>query len=141
TGFSHQSYLCAEHVQAIRTRVGEMREPPLGLEQVPHEALGVFFDEILAAPTTAALLLGIYEEALPALEAALENHLRDTNPLVDAPTVRILRFALLELADMIEFGNQCTACLVDDQTRHELTAWLALLGECLAASGGLDGAQ
>src|SRR5438874_5355758 len=61
TGFSHQSYLCAEHVQAIRTRVGEMREPPLGLEEVPHEALGVFFDEILAAPTTTALLLGIYE--------------------------------------------------------------------------------
>src|SRR5277367_3653914 len=58
TLFSHHAYLCAEHVQAIRTRVGEMREPPLGLEAVPHEALAVFFDEILAAPTTEALLLG-----------------------------------------------------------------------------------
>src|ERR1051325_6303653 len=47
TGFSHHAYLCAEHVQAIRTRVGEMREPPLGLEEMPHEALAVFFDEIL----------------------------------------------------------------------------------------------
>src|SRR5580692_13207080 len=36
TGFSHQAYLCAEHVQALRARVSEMREPPLGLEQVPH---------------------------------------------------------------------------------------------------------
>jgi hypothetical protein len=44
TGFSHQAYLCAEHVQALRTRIGEMREPPLGLEQVPHDALAVFFD-------------------------------------------------------------------------------------------------
>src|ERR1700746_3171543 len=44
TGFAHQAYLCAEHVQAIRARVGEMREPPLGLEAVPHEGLGVFFD-------------------------------------------------------------------------------------------------
>jgi hypothetical protein len=139
TGFSHQAYLCAEHVQAIRTRVGEMREPPLGLEEVPHEALGVFFDEVLAARTTEALLLGLYEEALPALERALENHLRDTNPLVDAPSVRILRFALLELADMIEYGNQCTACLVDDKARHDLASWLALLGECLAAAGGIDG--
>src|SRR5438105_9240858 len=69
TGFSLHSYLCAEHVQALRTRVGEMREPPLGLEEVPHEALGVFFDEILVAPTTAALLLGVYEQALPALDA------------------------------------------------------------------------
>src|ERR1700752_4055261 len=54
TGFSHHSYLCAEHVQALRTRVGEMREPPLGLEVVPHEGLQVFFDEVLAAPTTEA---------------------------------------------------------------------------------------
>src|SRR5207249_3448504 len=49
TAFSHHAYLCAEHVEAIRNRVGEMREPPLGLEETPHEALQVFFDEILAA--------------------------------------------------------------------------------------------
>src|SRR6266496_5074733 len=60
TAFSHHAYLCAEHVQAIRNRVAEMREPPLGLEQVPHEGLQVFFDEILAAPTTLALLIGVY---------------------------------------------------------------------------------
>lgn len=140
TGFSHQAYLCAEHVQALRTRIGEMREPPLGLDEVPHEGLQIFFDEILAAPTTEALLLGLYEEALPALEQALEHHVRTTNPLVDAPTVRILRFALLELADMIEFGNQCTACLVDDKARHELTSWTTALGDYLAMAGGLDGA-
>lgn len=140
TGFSHQSYLCAEHVQALRNRVAEMREPPLGLEDVPHAALQVFFDEILAAPSTAALLVGLYEHALPALQAALENHLRDTNPLVDAPSIRILRFALLELADMIEFGNQCIDCLVDDKTHHELASWRHLLGDCLKAAGGLDGA-
>src|SRR5258705_45521 len=52
TGFSLHAYLCAEHVQALRTRIGEMREPPLGLEEVPHEGLQVFFDEILAAPPT-----------------------------------------------------------------------------------------
>src|SRR5947209_489166 len=46
TGFAHHAYLCAEHVQALRTRVGEMREPPLGLEDTPAEGLGVFFDEI-----------------------------------------------------------------------------------------------
>ena len=54
--FSYHAYLCAEHVSALRTRVGEMREPPLGLEEVPHPALEQFFDEVLAAPTTAALV-------------------------------------------------------------------------------------
>src|SRR5215203_4588602 len=62
TGFSLHSYLCAEHVQALRTRVGEMREPPLGLEASPDEALQIFFDEILSAPSTAGLLVGIYEK-------------------------------------------------------------------------------
>src|SRR6516165_7551114 len=62
TGFSHHAYLCAEHVEAIRTRVGEMREPPLGLEVVPDPALEVLFDEVLAAPSTPALLLGLYEK-------------------------------------------------------------------------------
>src|SRR5947209_3484959 len=104
TGFALHAYLCAEHVQALRQRVGEMREPPLGLEEVPHPALEVFFDEILAAPTTAELLVGVYEKALPALDAALARHLADTNPLTDAPSVRVCRFARLELADMMAFG-------------------------------------
>jgi hypothetical protein len=140
TGFSHHSYLCAEHVQALRTRVCEMREPPLGLEVVPDPALEVFFDEILAAPTTGELLAGIYEIALPALDAALARHLADTNPLADAPSVRVCRFARLELADMIDFGNKSIACLVDDAAHTAMRSWLALLEDCLAAAGGLDGA-
>src|SRR5437660_6398437 len=124
TGFAHHSYLCAEHVQALRARVGEMREPPLGLETVPHPALGIFFDEILAAPTTAELLVGLYEKAIPALDAALARHMADTNPLTDAPSVRVCRFARLELADMIDFGTKSIACLVDAAARSAMQSWL-----------------
>lgn len=140
TGFSLHSYLCAEHVQAIRTRIGEMREPPLGLEEVPHEALAVFFDEILAAPTTEALLLGVYEKALPALETALERHRGDTNPLVDAPSLRVLRFARVELADMIDFGRKSVACLVDATQRATYREWLGYLDGLWETAGIVDGA-
>src|SRR5947209_666651 len=139
TGFAHHAYLCSEHVLALRTRVGEMREPSLGLEVVPDPALEVFFDEVLAAPATAELLVGVYEKALPALDAALKRHLADTNPLADAPSVRVCRFARLELADMIGFGARSIACLVDDATRQAMQPWLALLDDCLTAAGGLDG--
>jgi hypothetical protein len=141
TGFSHHAYLCAEHVQALRTRVGEMREPPLGLEEIPHPALEILFDEILAAPTTQELLVGIYERALPALDATLQRHMTDTNPLTDAPSIRVCRFARLELADMIDFGTEVIACLVDEKARIAMTSWLALLDDCLAAAGGLDGTE
>ena len=50
--FSLHAHYCAEHAQAWRDRVGEMREPPLGLDVVPHAALDIYFDEILAAPET-----------------------------------------------------------------------------------------
>ena len=63
TAFSHHAYLCAEHVTALENRVAEMREPPLGLEDVPHPALEAFFDEILAAPTTEELIAGAYRTA------------------------------------------------------------------------------
>ncbi len=140
TAFSHHAYLCSEHVSAQRQRIGEMREPPLGLEEVPHEALQIFFDEILVAPTTEALLLGIYEKALTALDAALERHLRDTNPLSDAPSVRILRFARMEIDDMLEFGRAAIECLVDHEKYEKYRDWLDGLDEFLAISGAIDGA-
>src|SRR5947209_4661530 len=140
TGFSLHAYLCSEHVQAIRTRSGEMREPPLGLEDGPHAALEVLFDEIRAAPTTEALLLGVYEKALPALDAALERHRAATNPLVDAPSLRVLRFARVELADMIEFGKKSIACLVGEK-RAEHAEWLAYLDGLLQMAGAMDGVE
>jgi hypothetical protein len=140
TGFSHHAYLCAEHTQALRLRVSEMREPPLGLDDVPHPALEVFFDEILAAPTTLSLLLGIYEKAVASLDANLARYRTDTHFLADAPSLRLLRFAALELADLLAFGGQAIACLVDDAERSAQASWLARLDECLAAAGGLDGA-
>ena len=70
-----------------------MREPPLGLEVVPDPALEVFFDEILAAPSTELLVAGLYRSALPELDARWPVHVAETNPLTDAPTVRVCRFA------------------------------------------------
>src|SRR5215213_9252299 len=40
--FSLHAHYCAEHVAALRKRVSEMREPPLGLDEVPQAALEIF---------------------------------------------------------------------------------------------------
>src|SRR6187402_2848597 len=69
--FSLHAHYCAEHAAALRQRVGEMREPPLGLDIVPHPALEILCDEILAAPDTRNLLHGIYAIAAPALIKAM----------------------------------------------------------------------
>ena len=79
---------------------------PSGWKRVPDANLELFFDEILASPSTEALLLGIYEKAVPAVIRAMERHQKETNPLVDAPSVRLCRFALIELNDMLKFGRR-----------------------------------
>jgi len=134
TAFAHHAYLCAEHVSALRQRISEMREPPLGLEDVPHPALEVFFDEILCAPTTESLLYGVYSYALSQLSEACARYQTDTHPLTDAPSRRVLRFALLELTEMKGFGDTVCATLDIDGAD-----WQLELDELLESAGGLDG--
>lgn len=137
--FSHHAWLCAEHVTAWRQRVGEMREPPLGLEAIPHEGLAVAFDEILAAPTTEELLLGVYEAALPAMREAVARHAADTQPLADQPTRRICRMVIAELDEMLDYGRKAIACLVEPEHRVAAQPALDTIHRALRAAGGLDG--
>jgi hypothetical protein len=141
TAFSYHAYLAAEHAMALRGRVGEMREPPLGLEDIPHPGLAYVFDEIIAAPTTEALIYGIYEIVIPSLIAACESYDRETHPLTDAPSRRILKFALVELREIQAFGEATTTALISLAHRKELTAWRDLLEQALSATGSLDGSQ
>ena len=141
TAFSLHAHLCAEHVSTLRARIAEMREPPLGLDVTPDANLEVFFDEILSAPETQTLVIGLYARALPALKEGMERHLRETHPLVDHPSIRLCRFALLEVDDMIRFGEKAVECLVDQAKAGEMADWLELLDDALLAAGSLDGSQ
>jgi hypothetical protein len=151
--FSYHSYLCAEHISALADRVAEMREPPLGLDKVPDANLEIFFDEILAVSGSNALILSLYSKAIPTLQQALQQYMEVTNRLVDAPSIRVCRFALLELSDIVSFGQEAIASLGStgvggepsdaDFSRgaEEIQPWLAYLDELLLAAGGLDGAS
>ena len=141
TAFAHHAYLCAEHVAALRERVSEMREPPLGLEAVPDPNLEIFFDEILAAPTTEELLIGAYHVAVLFLRSAVAEHVRETNPLADAPSVRLCRFASLELADMMNFGRDAVVAATPLAWGEDTLRWVTLLHDCLFAAGGLSGSM
>jgi hypothetical protein len=137
--FSLHAHYCAEHVDALARRVREMRQPPHGLEIPPDRMLDVFFDEILAAPSAPALLIGLYEKAVPAVTRALERLIRDTNRLFDHPTYRISRFALLEFKDVEEYGAEALRSVVSKADREALGEWPATLDRMLAAAGDLDG--
>lgn len=137
--FSYHGFLAAENDSKFRERIGEMREPPLGLEKIPHPALTVFYDEILGTPTTKDRVLGLYEKAFPALRDALRLYIAESHPLADAPSIRLCRLALVDLDDVCAYGEKVVAALVTPAQREESVQWLSLLDVCLASAGGLDG--
>ena len=139
TAFSLHAYLCAEHATAIRKRVSELREPPLGLDIIPHPGLQRVCDEVLAAPTTTELVLGLYRVLVPELLDSVRRYQATTNPLADAPSVRIARFCQLELEDMDRFGQAAVATLVDAEAQTASLAWLTMLQQSLAVAGGVSG--
>ena len=138
---SHHAYICAEQVTLLRRRVAEMREPPLGLDKIPHPALQRLMDEVVAAPTAVELLSGVYQVVVPAVIAACQRLKEDAHPLADAPTVRAAKLIEFELADLIEFGERAIACLSDSELRQANQPWIDHLLACLAAAGNLDGTE
>ena len=137
--FSLHGHLSAEMDTLFRSRVGEMREPPLGLEKSQHPALDVFFDEILATPSVEERLLGLYAKAFPALREGLERYISESHPLADYPSQRVCRHALLDLENICAWGTKAIDALIDESQIKESANWLSLLDVCLASAGGLDG--
>lgn len=139
--FSHHAYLCAEQVTLIRRRVSEMREPPLGLDRIPHAGLQQLLDEIIAAPDSQQRLWGMYSVALPAVLKACTRFQHDAHPLADAPSVRVAKLIQFEMSEALRVGQACIAALVDDGQRAAYAQWSAELQQCLTAAGALDGTQ
>ena len=125
----------ADHAAAIAARIGEMRQPAPSVAEVPDEALRAALDEVLAAATTAARITALYGVVRPQLRRAIESYIERTNPLCDAPSVRVLRSVLAEEATVDAFAVPALAT-VDAQDARD---WSAHLEGALAAAGGVDG--
>jgi len=142
SGLSLHLWLDAEHSAMLRKRVGEMREPPLHLDQVPDEKLKAWLDEALRAKNSAELIVGIYGVIRPALSGALREHLEQTNPLIDHPTVRMLRWMLQEETEMQNWGGQVIQALCKKTEDHETAqAWKKHLSYFLGQAGGVGGKE
>jgi len=120
--FALHQWQSAEHVDMLRKRIAEMRNPVPSLDTPPDSALDTFLDQVDATDT----LTGVYGVLYPALADAYRDHIARTNPLVDYPTRRILRQALTDIEEAIAWSGGRRA-----QSEH--------LHAYLAASGGIAG--
>ncbi len=150
--FSHHAYLLSEQVTTVRTRVSEMREPPLGLDKVPHPGLQRMMDDLSGMNDLSAFLHACYQCVLPEVLVACQGIQSAAHPVADAPSVRAAKLITFELQELIQTGQ--AACQAIDQAIQlqagetspdiicqnvNLPSWLAHLQQCLESAGGLDG--
>lgn len=140
-GYALHQWQDAEHVDWLRRRVGEMRHPVPPLDVTPDPALEALLEEALRPADAAELLAGSYGVVRAALAEAYRGHLADTNPLVDQPTRRVLRRALLDHDEAMAWAAAALAALngADPGSAERARAWQAHLGGYLQAAGGIAG--
>ena len=140
-GYALHQWQHAEHVDWLRRRIGEMRHPVPAFDAAPDPALDAFLEEVLRAADGVELLAGAYGVARAALSHAYRRHLAESNPLVDHPTRRILRFALLDHDEAVSWGSAALDALIrsDPAAVARAQAWMEHLRAYLDAAGGIAG--
>lgn len=97
----HQ-WLDCEHANGLRKRITEMRHPAPRLDVTPDAALEGRLAQVEAATTTQDLLRGLLDLHAELL-GQYREHYEHTNPIVDHPTRRMLRFIIIEEAEIVEW--------------------------------------
>lgn len=132
-GLALQIHLDSQHALAIQNRVAELRHPPHNFHQAPGEKLAAFCQECLRSQNTIETLTVIFKVMRPALLVAYRQHFETTNPLVDQPTRRVLRLAILEEAEAA--GNAAFARVMqvrrDADSSNDADWWLELVEHTL----------
>lgn len=136
--------LDAEHVQALRARVGEMRNPAPRMDISPDPALDAFFDELLTAQGTVEKIVALYGVLRPALIAAYREHYAHANPIIDYPTRHMLKHILVDEDEIGEWGTAAVVAALEDTqasgtARASVEKWTAHLRAYLQAAGGVMG--
>lgn len=141
--FSLHLWQDAEHSAWFRTRITEMRTPPHHLDRVPDPALAAFVGQLRGARDSLELLVGIYDVTKRALAEAFRAHLRESHPIADHPTRRLVRFVLGEEEEQLAWADAALTAQLQQAGRRAddaaLTAWRSHLQAYLAAAGGIHG--
>lgn len=130
----------AEHAQALRGRILELRTGERILDRPPSPHLALVFDELVLADDWREFFTGVLA-IKRALLAAYRRHLGQTQPLVDQPTVRVLRMLIAEEAEHIELLADEIAADggPDEAERSRLDGWTRRVELLLDAAAGVQG--
>ena len=131
-------WLDAEHANAIRQRVLELRYPRVDVDLDGDKALLAVLAKLPSTGTDAEFLSGVYRVVKPALLEAVERYLTGSDPLDDAPSHRCLRFVVEELRDELREFEAVWRALPAAE-REQTGNWGAWVNEAASRAGGFFG--
>jgi hypothetical protein len=132
----------ADAARLLRERLHEQERRFADVDQHRDKDIDRFIEEMLSASDSPELLAGIHQVAGHALQTAYRHQIDDTDPITDAPTIRVLRRILTDYEPMLEWAEQAIAAYIEggiDEAR--LGSWRWHLQRLLGSIGGVTGAD
>jgi hypothetical protein len=126
-----------------RQRLPELKEPNEHRAEPANDAFVTFMKEVTSPDDqdlTIEKLVGIYRVVVPHLLAVYTFHQRVTSDIVDAPTVRSLKFMLDDDHEQLVQGEMMIQDIArTPELRERAGKWQTHLDVLLAKSGGVAG--
>jgi hypothetical protein len=136
-------YQHAWHADLWRARLPELREAREDRAEPANAAFETFMTELTSPgepDQTIEKMVGIYRVLVPHLLATYSFHQRVTSDIVDAPTVRILKFMIDDDVEQLITGEMMIQDLArTPELRQRAGEWQTHLDVLLAKSGGVAG--
>lgn len=151
---AEHAYHDALHADALGRRLPELRvhenvdmtiPPPLRVADVrrpPNDEFARFVREMQDEEDELLRLVGLYRVLKPHLAVYYRHHIAVTDQISDAPTVRMLKFILIDEEEHVRWGQAIYEELADTPAkRRRAMDWQTHLEELLVASGGVTGGR
>ena len=103
----------ADAARLLRERLHEQEKRWAEIDEYRDADIDRFIEELLSASDPAELLVGVHQVAGRAMQTAYHHHIDDTDPITDAPTIRVLRRILTDYEPMLEWAEQAIAAYVE----------------------------
>ena len=128
----------ALHIQRADGKPSDVRETHPALS--PNDEFAKFIEELQSQHDPLLRIAGLYRVLKPHLAVYYRHHATVTDQVCDSPTVRALKFILIDEEEHIRWGQAIYEELADTPAKRRTSMeWQMHLEELLAASGGVTG--
>jgi hypothetical protein len=132
----------AEHHDQFRNRIKQLRMSTVAFDKCPDASLNELMQTVLNSATTLCLLTALFDVLKPAQIAAIHAYKGKAQPLVDEPTLHIMKHQLIDRVEQMEWGREALQYLLQsasDAEKEQAQHWRMYVEQLLAAAGSVTG--